>query len=85
MIQDGKYVRGASSEVKLLFLEISFSLCYSNSLPIFFSNNFQFISYGGFLPLYIPLQAISIVHLFIIQPCTQVPVLLSSFSVSGNG
>ena len=30
--------------------------------------------------LYSLLQAISIVHLFIIQPCTQVYVLLSSFS-----
>ena len=34
IIQDGKYVRGDSFEVKLLFLEISSSLCYSNSFPM---------------------------------------------------
>ena len=45
-----------------------------------FSSVFRSPSYGGFPPLYSPLQAISILHLFIIQPCTQVSVLLSSFS-----
>ena len=35
IIKDGKYVQGASFEVKLLFLEINSSLCYSNSLSIF--------------------------------------------------
>ena len=66
--------------MKLLFLEVSSSPCYSNSLPIFLLQYFRSPSYGGFPPLYSPLQAISIVHLFIIQPCTQVSVLLSSFS-----
>ena len=67
--------------IKLLFLEISSSLCYNDSLPnIFFWLIFPSPSYGGFLMLYSLLQAISIVHLFIIQPCTQVSVLLSSFS-----
>ena len=80
IIQDGIYVRGASFEVKMLFLEISSSLCYNNSLPISLFQYFSIPSYGGFPPLYSSLQAISIVHLFIIQPRTQVSVLLSSFS-----
>ena len=35
IILDGIYVRGVSFKMKLLFLEVSYSLCYSNSLPIF--------------------------------------------------
>ena len=66
-----------------LFLKVSSSLCYNNSLSIFLCFSFFFFrspTYGGFFPLYSPLQSISIVHLFIIQPCTQVSVILSSFS-----
>ena len=66
--------------MKLLFLEISSSLCYSNSLPISHLQYFRSPNYGGFLMLYNLLQAISIVHLSLIQPCTHVSVLLSSFS-----
>ena len=46
---------------------------------LFFSI-FRSPNYGGFLMLYNLLQAVSIVHLSLIQPCTQVSVLLSSFS-----
>ena len=42
----------------------------------FFSNNFRSPNCGGFFTLYSLLQAISIVHLFIIQPCTQISVIL---------
>ena len=66
--------------MKLLFLEISSSLCYSNSLPIFSSVFFQSHNYEGSLMLYSLLQAISIIHLSLIQPCPQVSVLLRSFS-----
>ena len=64
-----------------LFLKVSSSLCYSNSLSLFFSLYFfRSSSHGVSPPLYSPHQFILIVHLFIIQPCTQVFVLLSSFS-----
>ena len=64
-----------------LFLKVSFSLCYSNSLSLFLCLYFfRSPSYGVSPPLYSPHQFILIVHLFIIQPCTQVSVLLSSFS-----
>ena len=46
------------------------------SLLVFFRS----LTYGRFPPIYRPHQSNSIVHLFIIQPCTQVSVLLSSFS-----
>ena len=77
---DGVYVRGVSLMIKLLFLEVSSLLCYSNSLSIISLLIFSISSYGGFLTLYSLFQAISIVHLFIIQPCTQLSVLLSIFS-----
>ena len=35
IIMDGVYVQEVSLMVKLLFLEVSSSSCYSNSLPIF--------------------------------------------------
>ena len=76
---DGLYVRGVNLMVKMIFLDVSSSPRYSNSLQIFLCSYFLSPSYGGFLTLYSLLQAISIVHLFIIQPCTQVSVLLSSF------
>ena len=64
-----------------LFLKVSSSLCYSNSLLLFLRLYFfQSPSYGVSPPLYNPHQFIPIVYLFIIQPCTQVYVLLSSFS-----
>ena len=66
--------------VKVIFLDVSSSPRDSNSLPIFLYSYFRSPSYGGFLTLYSLLQAISIVHLFIIQPCTQVSVLLNNFS-----
>ena len=59
-----------------LFLKVSSSLCYNISLQVFFRSPI----YGGFPQLYSPLQSISIIHLFTIQPCTQVSVLLSNFS-----
>ena len=77
---DGVYIRGVSLMIKLLFLEVSSSLYYSNSLSIISLLIFSISSYGGFLTLYSLFQAISIVHLFIIQPCTQLSVLLSIFS-----
>ena len=40
VITDGVYVRGVSLMVKLLFLEVSLSPCYSNSLPIFLCSIF---------------------------------------------
>ena len=64
-----------------LFLKVSSSLCYSNSLSLFLCLYFfKFTSYGVSPPLYSPYQFIPIVYLFIIQPYTQVFVLLSSFS-----
>ena len=63
-----------------LFLKVIFSLCYSNSLNVFLLVFFPSSTYGGFPSLYSPLQSISIVYLFIIQPRSQVSVLLSSFS-----
>ena len=77
---DRLYVRGVNLMVKVIFLEVSSSTCYSNSLLIIICSYFRSPSYGGFLMLYSLLQAISIIHLFIIQTCTQVSVLLSSFS-----
>ena len=41
VIMDGVYVRGVSLMVKLLFLEVSSSPCYSNSLPIFLCSIFD--------------------------------------------
>ena len=38
---DGVYVQEVSLMVKLLFLEVSSSSCYSNSLPIFLSSIFD--------------------------------------------
>ena len=64
-----------------LFLKVSSLLCYSNSLSLFLCLYFSpSPSYGVSPSLYSPLQFIPIVHLFIIQPCIQVSVLLSSFS-----
>ena len=63
-----------------LFLKVISSLYYSNFLNVFLLVFFPSSTYGGFPPLYSPLQSISIVHLFIIQPRTQVSVLLSNFS-----
>ena len=76
----GLCVRGVNLMAKVIFPEVSSSLSYSNSPSIFFCSYSRSLNYGGFLMLYNLLQAISIVYLFIIQPCTQVPVLLSSFS-----
>ena len=77
---DGMYVQGANFMIKWLYLEDGSLLCYSNSLTIFLPYFFRSPSYGGSLILYSLFQTISIVHLFIIQPCTQVSVLLSVFS-----
>ena len=77
---DGMYVREANFMIKWLYLEDSSLLCYSNSLTIFLPYFLRSISYGGSLILYNLFQTIYIVHLFIIQPCTQVFVLLSVFS-----
>ena len=64
-----------------LFLKVSTSLCYSNSLSLSLCLSFfRSPSYGVSPPLYSPYQFILIVHLFIIQPYTQISVLLSSFS-----
>ena len=41
VITDGVYVQGVSSIVKLLFLEVNSSPCYSNSLLIFISSIFD--------------------------------------------
>ena len=41
IIMDGVYVQEVSLMVKLLFLEVSSSSCYSNSLPIFLSSIFD--------------------------------------------
>ena len=41
IIMDKVYIRGVSLMVKLLFLEVSSSPCYSNSLPIFLSSIFD--------------------------------------------
>ena len=70
VIMDRLYVRRVNLMVKVIFLEVSSSPCYSNSLPIILCLYFRSPSYGGFLTLYSLLQAISIIHLFIIQPCT---------------
>ena len=67
--------------MKWLFLKVSSSLCYSNSLSLFLCLYFfRSPSYGVSPPLYNHHKFIPIVHLFIIQPCTQVFVLLSTFS-----
>ena len=64
-----------------LLLKVSVSLCYSNSLSLFLCLYFfRSPSYGVSPPLYSPYQFIHIIHLFIIQPCTQESVQLSSFS-----
>ena len=51
IILDEIYVQGVSFKMKLLFLEMSSSLCYSNSLPISLCQYFRSPSYGGFLTL----------------------------------
>ena len=61
------------------FQMVCSSQCYSKSCSIFLLNIFRSFLMEVFPPLYSPFQSISIVHLFIIQPCTQVSVLLSSF------
>ena len=53
--------------------------CYSKSCSISLFNIFQSPTYGGFTILYSPPSFIPTVHLFVIQPCTQVSVPLSSF------
>ena len=69
--------------IKLLFLKDSSTLCYSSSLSILLHYVFPIPPpYGGSFTLYRVFQVISIVQLFIIQPCTQVYVLSSIFSGS---
>ena len=51
IILDGIYVQEVSFKMKLLFLEMSSSLCYSNSLLISLCQYFRSPSYGGFLTL----------------------------------
>ena len=64
-----------------LFLKVGSSLYYSNSHSLFLCLYFfPSPSYGVSPSLYSPHQFIPIIHLFIIQPCTQVSVILSSFS-----
>ena len=65
--------------IKLLFLEDSSSLCYSNSLFILLHYFSDPPPYGGSFTLYRICQVISTVQLFIIQPCTQICVLSSIF------
>ena len=72
-------VRGVSFWMDWLFQMVCSSQCYSKSCSISLLNLFRSHSYGGFSSLYSPLRSMSIVHLSIIQPCTQVYVLLSSF------
>ena len=63
-----------------LFQMVYSSQCYSKSCSISLLNIFRSPVMEVFPPLYSPLRPISIVHLFIIQPCAQVSVLLNSFS-----
>ena len=82
VIRDGMYIQEDSLIIKLLFLKDSSTLCYSSSLSIFLHRFSDPPPYGGSFTLYRVFQVISIVQLFIIQPCIQVCVLSSILSGS---